>query len=357
MLDKTRSGAVLTSRRLPMVALAVVVLASVYLSPVPGAAAAQESLPPGGTFVDDDGLAEEGYIEAIAAIGVTLGCNPPANDRFCPGRTLARSDMATFLVRALNVPATAADFFVDDGGVHEPSINALAQAGITIGCAPRQYCPASPITRQQLATFLVRALELPPSAADFFSDDNGSVHEEAINALRAAGLSYGTSGASFFPRRAVLRSELAAFVSLALGLEPTPPPQRYPSVGSGQRIIYENADQRVWLIDADGRLVDTYLVSGRAGVPAPGTYSVFSKSVFTSAGHGGITMEHMVRFAHGATLPIGFHAIPRYRDGTPMQTEAELGQFRSAGCVRQSDLKAEALYAWAPIGTPVHVLP
>ncbi len=349
----------LMRRRLPKVAVAVAVvaLAFAYLAPVPVAAAAQAPLPPGGTFVDDDGLAEEGYIEAIAAIGVTLGCNPPANDRFCPDRTLARSDMATFLVRALDLPASATDFFNDDGGVHEPSINALAQAGITIGCESRQYCPASLITRQQLATLLVRALELPASSTDFFSDDDGSVHEEAINALRAAGLSYGSSGSSFFPGRAVLRSEMAAFVSLALGLQPTPPPQRYPNVGTGQRIIYENANQRVWLIDADRLLVDTYLVSGRAGVPAPGSYSVFSKSVFTTAGHGGITMEHMVRFAHGATLSIGFHAIPRYRDGTPMQTEAELGQYRSAGCVRQSDLKAEALYRWVPIGTPVHVLP
>jgi hypothetical protein len=203
----------------------------------------------------------------------------------------------------------------------------------------------------------VRALGLPASSTDFFGDDDGSVHEEAINARHAAGLSYGASGSDFFPGRAVLRSEMAAFVSLALGLPPLPPPLRYPNVGEGQRIIYENADQRVWLIDADGILVDAYPVSGREGVPAPGTYSVFSKSVFTSAGHGGITMEHMVRFAHGATLSIGFHAIPRYRDGTPMQTEAELGQFRSAGCVRQSDLKAAALYAWAPIGTPVYVLP
>jgi hypothetical protein len=339
------------------VAAALVSLASAYLVPLSDAAVAQVALPPGGTFVDDDGLAEEGYIEAIAAVGVTLGCNPPANDRFCPGRTLARADMATFLVRALDLPPTSIDFFADVGGVHEPSINALAQAGITIGCGPGQYCPAAEISRQQLATFLVRALGLPASSADFFSDDDGSVHEEAINALHAAGLSYGASGSDFFPRRAVLRSEMAAFVSLALGLQPLPPPLRYPDVGEGQRIIYENADQRVWLIDADGFLVDTYLVSGREGVPAPGTYSVFSKSVFTSAGHGGITMEHMVRFAHGATLSIGFHAIPRYRDGTPMQTEAELGQFRSAGCVRQSDLKAAALYAWAPVGTPVYVLP
>jgi len=344
-------------RRLLTTLVALCVSASAWLLPVSVSAAADPPLPPGGTFVDDDGMAEEGYIEAIAAVGVTLGCNPPDNDRFCPSRILARSDMATFLVRAFDLPTADGDFFRDDGGVHEPAINALAQAGVTIGCRAGEYCPTSPITRGQLATFLVRAMRLPESTTDFFGDDEGSVHEGSINALAHAGLSYGSSGSSFSPQRAVRRSEMAAFLSLALGLQPTPPPLRYPSVGEGKRIIYENADQRVWLIDADEVLVDTYLVSGRQGVPAPGTYYVFSKSLITFAGHGGITMEYMVRFAHGKTASIGFHAIPHYANGEPMQTEAELGQFRSAGCVRQSDLKAEALYAWAPVGTPVFVLP
>jgi len=41
-------------------------------------------LPPGGTFVDDDGSPHEPAIEAIVAEGVTFGCNPPVNDRYCP---------------------------------------------------------------------------------------------------------------------------------------------------------------------------------------------------------------------------------------------------------------------------------
>jgi hypothetical protein len=41
-------------------------------------------LPPGGSFYDDDRIPAEPYIEAIAEIGVTRGCNPPANSRFCP---------------------------------------------------------------------------------------------------------------------------------------------------------------------------------------------------------------------------------------------------------------------------------
>ncbi|MDA3038150.1 MAG: L,D-transpeptidase [Actinomycetota bacterium] len=91
-------------------------------------------------------------------------------------------------------------------------------------------------------------------------------------------------------------------------------------------------------------VIDSYLVFGRLNTPIPGTYSVFSKSPVAWAGHDGITMRHMVRFARGSELAIGFRSIPRFSDGRPMQTEAELGTYRSSGCVRQADPKAEALY-------------
>ena len=135
----------------------------------------------------------------------------------------------------------------------------------------------------------------------------------------------------------------------------------YPNVGHGKRIIYSNSAQRVWLINADETLHDTYLVSGRVGIPHYATYKVFSKSVNAWAPYGGITMKYMVRFVRPHTFgnqwSYGFHAIPRYSNGKPMQTEAQLGTHRSGGCVRQADAKAKALYAWAPIGTTVHAIP
>jgi len=141
----------------------------------------------------------------------------------------------------------------------------------------------------------------------------------------------------------------------------TAPPPPYPQVGSGKRIIYSNSAQRVWLVNQDGSLHDTYLVSGRVGIPHYATYRVFSKSVNAWAPYGGITMKYMVRFVHphtwGNQWSYGFHAIPHYANGQPMQTEAQLGTRRSGGCVRQSDAKALGLYQWAPIGTPVHAIP
>jgi lipoprotein-anchoring transpeptidase ErfK/SrfK len=151
------------------------------------------------------------------------------------------------------------------------------------------------------------------------------------------------------------------FGALQGGSEAPAPPPPYPDIGDGKRIIYSNSEQRVWLIDKDNLLVDTYLVSGRIGIPHDGTYSVYSKSVNAWAPYGGITMKHMVRFVRPGTWgnqwAYGFHSIPRYANGTPMQTEAQMGTHRSGGCVRQPDAKAYALFQWADIGTTVHAIP
>jgi len=123
-------------------------------------------LPPGGTFVDDDGNVHEANIEAIANAGITLGCNPPTNDRYCPDSAVTRGQMAAFLVRALHLTATGDKDFVDDNtSVFEGDIEKLAEAGVTYGCNPPDYtmfCPNDDVTRDQMASFLARALGLPP---------------------------------------------------------------------------------------------------------------------------------------------------------------------------------------------------
>jgi hypothetical protein len=88
--------------------------------------------------------------------GITGGCTPT---KFCPDDPVTRAQMAMFLVRALDLPFTSVDYFDDDDGkTGESSINALAESGITGGCGPRQYCPSQPVTRAQMAAFLYRAL-------------------------------------------------------------------------------------------------------------------------------------------------------------------------------------------------------
>ena len=109
--------------------LLVLIALAALLSPVSALA-----LPPGGTFVDDDGNPHEGYIEAIAAAGITSGCNPPINDKYCPDRNLTRGEMAVLLAKTLGLSSDGGrDWFSDDNGSpFENRINQLAAAGITI---------------------------------------------------------------------------------------------------------------------------------------------------------------------------------------------------------------------------------
>ena len=188
---------------------------------------------PGGTFIDDDGHVLEGGIEAIAAEGITFGCNPPLNDRYCPERVLTRAQMAAMVVRAQDLPATSTDAFVDDDGhVLEGAINRLAAAGITFGCNPpanNRFCPDDTVTRAQAAGFLARALSIPASSTNHFVDDNGHVLEGAINRIADRGITLGCNPPAndrFCPNDGVTRAQIAGMLTRALGLTPMPPPPR-----------------------------------------------------------------------------------------------------------------------------------
>jgi hypothetical protein len=186
------------------------------------------ALPPGGTFTDDDGNTFEGAIEAIAAERITLGCNPPANTMFCPDDQVTRGQMAIFIGRAYNLPATAVDFFTDDTGkVYEDAANRLAQAGLTQGCAPSLYCGDDTITRGEMAAFLSRAENLPDSTTDHFVDDNSSIFEPGINKVADARITLGCNppaNTNFCPNDNVTRAQMAAFLTRALDLSPIIPP-------------------------------------------------------------------------------------------------------------------------------------
>ena len=98
----------------------------------------------------------------LADEGITKGCNPPANTLFCPDDFVTRGQMAAFLVRAFGYgDAGEGDLFTDDdGSVFESDIDKLATAGVTLGCNPPQndlYCPDDFVTRAQMAAFLHRA--------------------------------------------------------------------------------------------------------------------------------------------------------------------------------------------------------
>ena len=125
------------------------------------------ALPPGGTFIDDDGNVHEGYIEAMALEGITKGCT---EDRFCPEDPVTRGQVAAFLRRALGLAPSPSDHFVDDdASIFDGDIDAIADLGIVRGCNPPdndRYCPDDPLTRGQIATFLWRLAGKPAAFAE-----------------------------------------------------------------------------------------------------------------------------------------------------------------------------------------------
>ncbi|MDH3500042.1 MAG: S-layer homology domain-containing protein [Acidimicrobiia bacterium] len=170
--------------------------------------------PPPSSFVD---VASTPWATAIGWLnwsGIAAGC---ATDRFCPTAVTTRAQMASLLVRALPVGSSNVDRFTDDtGSVHEQNINTMAAAGITSGCAADRFCPNAPVTRSQMATFLVNALELAPTAADYFTDDGASVHQANINALAASGITSGCSATSFCPEQLISRGQIAVMLQRSL---------------------------------------------------------------------------------------------------------------------------------------------
>lgn len=180
-----------------------------------------------GTFIDDDGHTFEADIEWLATEGITRGCNPPTNNLFCPDDLVTRGQMAAFLHRALNdvlAPSKQVDFIDDNGNTFEADIEWLGGVGVTRGCNPptnNRYCPNEFVTRGQMAAFLVRALGYTDDGGgNLFVDDNGSVFESDIDKLGAAGVTRGCNPPTnnlFCPKDLVTRGQMAAFLHRALG--------------------------------------------------------------------------------------------------------------------------------------------
>jgi hypothetical protein len=153
-------------------------------------------------------------IEALAVRRITEGCAP---GRYCPSDRVTRAQMASFLVRALELPAADGAPFVDvTGGPHAASVAALARSGVTTGCNTDRYCPDNPVTRAQMATFIARGFEVPRAPEPFSDVLQVTEHASAIGGLVEAGIANGYGDRIFRPDQPVTRAEMAAFLSRAL---------------------------------------------------------------------------------------------------------------------------------------------
>ena len=104
------------------------------------------------------------WIKQLAAEGITSGCGTSA---YCPEATVTRAQMAIFLLKAKHgsayTPPNATGVFTDVpvGYWAAKWIEQLAVEGVTSGCGGTTYCPDSPVTRAQMAIFIVKTFGLP----------------------------------------------------------------------------------------------------------------------------------------------------------------------------------------------------
>ena len=183
-------------------------------------------------FTDDDDSPFETDIQWLFDNGVANGCGA---NHFCPNDTVTRGQMAAFLRRAVGLEPVVSDQFTDDNGTtFEHDIGAIVHAGLTHGCNPPAndlYCPNEAATRGQLALFLSRAFNLDMSPSPTFTDVTGHPAERAVAALSERGVTRGCNppdNTQFCPDAPVTRAVLAAMLRRTIEAITPPPPVELP---------------------------------------------------------------------------------------------------------------------------------
>jgi hypothetical protein len=156
----------------------------------------------------------------LAETGITMGCGD--GTRYCPNDPVTRAQMAAFLARFLELPPSNITASFTDVPANHPfagEIGRITEAGITTGCGDgTRYCPNDPVTRAQMAAFLARSLELPPSNITTSFTDVPANHPFAdeIGRITEAGITTGCGdGTRYCPNDPVTRAQMAAFLARA----------------------------------------------------------------------------------------------------------------------------------------------
>ena len=163
-------------------------------------------------------------IGKLSARGVTLGCG---GGNFCPDSPVTREQMAALLLRAKGIPNPPMPNTQRFGDV--PSSNSffafieqMAVLQITQGCGGGNYCPTGNVTREQMAAFIIRALgdlnPNPPASPRFADVPPENSFYAFIEQMAVRGITQGCGGGNYCPASDVTRGQMAAFLVRAFGL-------------------------------------------------------------------------------------------------------------------------------------------
>jgi virginiamycin B lyase len=167
------------------------------------------------------------FVENLFHNGVTGGCG---GGDYCPGNSVTRAQMAVFLMKSkagaaeIPPPPTGTVFAdVPANSPFAPFIEQLAHFGITGGCGGGDYCPNNPVTRAQMAAFLMKAEHgssyVPPACTGFFPDVTcPSQFADWIEQLHTEGITAGCGGGNYCPNSPNTRGQMAVFLVKTFGL-------------------------------------------------------------------------------------------------------------------------------------------
>jgi len=174
------------------------------------------------------------FIETLFHYGITGGCG---GGNYCPGNPVTRAQMAVFLLKtehgAEYLPPACHGVF---GDVPCPSqfadwIEQLAAEGITGGCGSGNYCPGNPVTRAQMAVFLLKVEHgtsfVPPACTGLFGDVAcpGGFAVDWIELLYTEGVTGGCQASPllYCPNNPNTRGQMAVFITKTFGFKLYPP--------------------------------------------------------------------------------------------------------------------------------------
>jgi streptogramin lyase len=169
-----------------------------------------------------------GFIENLFHHGVTGGC---VGGDYCPTTSVTRAQMAVFLMKsklgATETPPPAAGTVFADVPANNPFapwIEQLAGFQITGGCGGGNYCPNNPVTRAQMAVFLLKAEHgtayTPPNCTGIFPDVTcPSQFANWIEQLSAEGITGGCGGDDYCPGNPNTRGQMAVFLVKTFGFK------------------------------------------------------------------------------------------------------------------------------------------
>ncbi len=170
------------------------------------------------------------FIENLFHSGATGGCG---GGNYCPSGTVTRAQMAVFLLKGMlgssHVPPPATGLVFGDvhvGDFAADWIEEFSALGITSGCGGGNYCPNNPVTRGQMAVFLLRAehgaVYAPPTCVEpgpFADVPCASSFAPWIQQLAAEGITSGCGGGNYCPDDPNIRGQMAVFLVRIFGME------------------------------------------------------------------------------------------------------------------------------------------